>query len=610
MWLAICFRLGELYLPDARVTTVIGLTTVITVFLFVKLGLYRAVIRYLGQQVLVAVTIGVTVSVLALSTLSFLFQASIPRSVPLIYFAMAIVTVGGMRLLMRTLLNRQIRGGNERVIIYGAGSAGLQLANALAQGAEYRPVAFVDDDERKRGTVLQGLRVYRPSSLEHLLRDKSATQILLAIDNITPSQRAKITDRLNKLDVKVQKIPGFADIVSGKANIDELRQIEIEDLLGRDTVQPQKPLLEKSIKGKVVMVTGAGGSIGSELCRQIIQLAPRGLILFEMSEYALYTIDAELKVASKHGIKILPILGTVEDQPHLERVMRQFQVGTVFHAAAYKHVPLVEYNLIPGLRNNVFGTHSVVQAAINTHVKHFLLISTDKAVRPTNFMGATKRMAELIVQAAAARAPQTNFCMVRFGNVLGSSGSVVPLFKRQIEAGGPVTVTHASVTRYFMTIPEAVQLVIQANALSENGEVFVLDMGEPVEILKLAENMVRLAGKSIKDGSHPNGDIEILITGLRPGEKLYEELLLGDNCVGTEHPMITRALEYCLPEDKLEVIMQGLHKACTRLDHRATLATLSEAVPEYHASDTVFDYLDVKAGDNSENVLGFHSREI
>lgn len=605
LWLSFCLRLDELYVPGNRVATAIALTTLVTIILFIRLGLYRAVIRFAGTQLLTTVFIGVSFSVLALAFFGFLLNASIPRSVPFIYFGLAIIAIGGTRFFIRSILTiDQRKASRDRVIIYGAGSAGIQLATALIQGTEYKPVAYVDDDKKKQGTIQQGLRVYKPRNIPKLIERTGASVVLLAISNTTPKRRAQIIEFLSKFEIRVQTIPGFADIVNGNALIEEIRDVEIEELLGRDTVPPAENLLDQCIMGKSVMVTGAGGSIGSELCRQVLARTPKILILFELSEIALYTIEQELRGKSG-STQLIAILGNVQDEDLLRNLMRSYEVATVYHAAAYKHVPIVEHNIIAGLRNNVFGSGAAARAAKDARVENFILISTDKAVRPTNFMGATKRLAEQILQNLALdKSTDTTFSMVRFGNVLGSSGSVVPLFKKQILAGGPVTVTHPEVTRYFMTIPEAVQLVIQASALSKGGDVFVLDMGQSVQISNLAKTMINLMGKSLRSDEEPGGEIEIEYSGLRPGEKLYEELLIGDNCVGTSHPKITRAIESQLDSDQLNTLLIDLKSASENQAHMRVLELMKQAVPEYQSQSGVHDFLFLANGAKN-NVVNF-----
>ena len=493
---------------------------------------------------------------------------------------------------MRTLAHSPNQFGKEPVVIYGAGSSGRQLAQSLMIGSEYNPVAFIDDDSHIQNTVIMGRSVYNPEKLLELVESKNIQRILLAMPQETRAVRSTILKRLELLQVSVLTIPGSADLVSGAAKIDELQEVAIEDLLGREQVDPKASLMAVNITGKVVMVTGAGGSIGSELCRQIIKLKPRRLVLYELSEYALYKIDSELLKtlqASDYSVDIKPIIGTVQRQNRIETVMKQFGVQTVYHAAAYKHVPLVEHNVVEGVRNNVFGTYFAAQAAIEAGVETFVLISTDKAVRPTNVMGASKRLAELTLQALASDTSTTVFCMVRFGNVLGSSGSVVPLFREQIKKGGPVTVTDKDIIRYFMTIPEAAQLVIQAAAMANAGDVYVLDMGDPVKITDLAEKMIHLMGLTVKDKNNGNGDIEIQFTGLRPGEKLYEELLIGDNVKPTAHERIMAANEKYLPWGEMKVLLDELDTACHNFEIEKIKRLLLDAPTGYQPSSDLCD---------------------
>lgn len=536
----------------------------VTILVFIKLGLYRAVLRYITIDVFKTVILGGVVSTISLLFVFFYLQIDLPRSVPFLYFIFLTLLVSGFRLLFRTLLNTN-RSGRTRVIIYGAGESGRQLLTALNQTSDYLAIAFVDDNARLNKSLLHGVTVYSPDRLLDLIERYEAKKILLAIPSASKSRRKEIILGLSDLPCEVLSIPGMLDLVSGKTVIDSLKKVSINDLLGRDPVEPIGELLKADIYNKAVMVTGAGGLIGSELCRQIIFQKPKLLLLFELNEFSLYSIEKELSnllVEENSTIKIIPLLGSIQRKHRLSRVMKTFSIDTIYHAAAYKHVPLVEYNVVEGIRNNIFGTLYCAEAAIEAGVSTFVLISTDKAVRPTNTMGATKRVAELILQALAKTQKNTRFCMVRFGNVLGSSGSVVPLFEQQIRQGGPITLTHQDITRYFMTIPEASQLVIQAGAMGKGGDVFVLDMGESVKIFDLAKRMVRLSGLSIKNESNPNGDIEIKTTGLRPGEKLYEELLIGDMVSGTRHSRIMTAHEVMLGWEQLSNYLSELDQAC------------------------------------------------
>ncbi len=563
----------------------------ITILVFMRLGLYRAVLRYVGFKVLWTVSLGVLLSTMSLVMLAFFMEVPLPRTVSVIYFAFSVLLVGGARLFFRALV---VRGKQQRVavLIYGAGSSGRQLQLALNQGQEYLPVAFVDDDPALVKAVIQGINVYSADSIEKLIENFDIKKILLAMPSAPRSVRQMVINRLEQCPCEVLSIPGMADLVEGHAHIDELKEVSIEDLLGRDAVAPIPELINANISGKRVMVTGAGGSIGSELCRQIIRCKPAKLVLFELSEYGLYAIDKELQeISQQEGlqVEIVPLLGSVQRQHRLQAVMSTFQIQTVYHAAAYKHVPLVEYNVVEGVRNNVFGTLYCAQSAIKAKVETFVLISTDKAVRPTNTMGTTKRLAELVLQSLAAAQRQTRFCMVRFGNVLGSSGSVVPLFRKQIRDGGPLTLTHPDIIRYFMTIPEASQLVLQAGAMGQGGDVFVLDMGEPVKIIDLAHRMIRLSGLKLKSDKYPTGDIEVKITGLRPGEKLFEELLIGEQVEGTAHPRIMKASELMLPWPQLRVFLAELDSACFRFDHEQIRSLLLSMPTGFNPTDGICD---------------------
>ena len=533
---------------------------------FIKLGLYRAVVRYVSIRALGLVLAGVLVSTLWLYALVFLFGVTMPIDAVVNFGLVALLLIGGSRLAMREMYHRMVSRRKTRVMIYGAGSAGRQLAQALINGEQFHPVVFVDDDVTLQRSTILGIPVIDPSHVAEAVRSSHVERILLALPSTSRSVRKQILESLEPLNVRVQTVPGMADMVNGDLAIDALQDVHIEDLLGRDPVDPEPALMQQHIRGKVVLVTGAGGSIGSELCRQIIQQKPAALVLYELSEYGLYSIDNELRaMATRLGldVPIYPMIGTVQRRNRVEAVMKAFKVQTVYHAAAYKHVPLVEFNMVEGVRNNVFGTWHTAEAAIAAGVEQFVLISTDKAVRPTNVMGTTKRLSELVLQGLASRADvSTRFCMVRFGNVLGSSGSVVPLFKRQIAEGGPVTVTHPEITRYFMTIPEAAQLVIQAGTMGTSGSVFVLDMGEPVRIVDLARKMIHLSGLEVRDAENLHGDIEIAFSGLRPGEKLYEELLIGDNVVECAHPRICQAQEAFLPWAEMSELLDALDDAC------------------------------------------------
>ncbi|QTF91391.1 nucleoside-diphosphate sugar epimerase/dehydratase [Halomonas sp. BM-2019] len=560
--------------------------------LFARLGFYRSVIRYMNIKALQSLLIGIASSALLLFLGANLLSVFLPRSACLIYAMLAFISVGGARFAIRMIHMRSLMRYKTRVIIYGAGAAGSQLVNTLRQGAEYTPIAFVDDWRGMRNTLVEGLKVYGPESLANLVHNYGAKRVLLAIPSASRARRQEILRMLEPLQVPVQTLPSMEDVIAGRARLNEIRDVTVEDLLGRDPVPPDQQLLDANIRDKVVLVTGAGGSIGSELCRQVLQQGPRQLLLLEFCEFSLYAIERELQQLvhdQQLPVTVKALLGSVQDRQRLDSVLRTFQVNTIYHAAAYKHVPMVEHNSIQGILNNVFGTLATAQAAIECGVETFVLVSTDKAVRPTNVMGTTKRLAELVCQALAAKQRFTRFTMVRFGNVLGSSGSVVPLFHEQIARGGPVTVTHPEVTRYFMTIPEASQLVIQAGAMGNGGDVFVLDMGTPVKIADLAAEMIRLSGLDVRSEGNPDGDIEIRYTGLRHGEKLFEELLIGENVSKTAHPRIMSANEDYWPWPRLERYLQELGQAIHARQHDVIRELLLSAPAGYAPRDEITD---------------------
>lgn len=593
IWLAVVIRLGTTDVVLTKETVLASLITmIVSIVVFARTGLYRAVVRYMGQQAMLTIIQALTISALVLALSMLLLQCELPRSTPFLYWAFALLFIGGSRLAVRALYNSMTRKRGGKVAIYGAGDSGRQLLNALFHSGQFTPVVFIDDDVSLWGRIINGVKVYPFGELPDLIKSRHIAHVLMALPTIGRARRREIVNQLEELPVSVKTIPRFADLVSGVAQVGDVQDIDIEDLLGRGTVAPDQELLGPCITDKVVMVTGAGGSIGSELCRQIILCQPRELILLDVSEHNLYQINKELtEKISEAGFAfpVVSLLGTVQNQSHLQAIFSEFGVQTVYHAAAYKHVPIVEYNVAEGVSNNVFGTLAAASAAVTTGVEKFVLVSTDKAVRPTNVMGASKRMAELILQSFASICEDTQFSMVRFGNVLGSSGSVVPLFREQIKRGGPVTVTHKDVVRYFMTIPEAAQLVLQAGAMADGGDVFVLDMGEPVKIIDLATRMIHLMGHEVKDAENPNGDIAIEFAGLRPGEKLYEELLVGDSVIGTGHPMIMRAHEEYLPEPVLNGYLAELREACAAHDCDAIQRVLLAAVSGFNAKDGISD---------------------
>jgi FlaA1/EpsC-like NDP-sugar epimerase len=566
-------------------------------FFFSVFGLYRAVVRFMGPRAMTTVVAGVSLSVLVLAIFDrFIASHQLPLSALAIYWALALPYVGGSRFVARFLFLHTGAAGRRasRVAIYGAGNAGARVCAVLLGGPDFDPVAFIDDKKSLQGSNINGIKVYGSDSLPELVRTRRVDRILLAMPSASRRRRREILSQLEPLGLHVQSLPNLSDLIAGKAQITELCDVDVSDLLGRDPVPPKPKLFGSCIRGKCVLVTGAGGSIGSELCRQIVRLAPSRLVLFEMSELALYRIERELEEVAAHeylSVEIVPLLGNAHHRHRVREVLSTFGVQTVYHAAAYKHVPIVEHNVVEGIHNNVISTWYAAEAALETGVETFVLISTDKAVNPANVMGATKRLAELVLQALQERTTNTRFCMVRFGNVLASSGSVVPLFQEQIRRGGPVTVTHPDVIRYFMTIPEAAQLVIQAGSMAKGGDVFVLDMGRPVRIDDLARRLVNLMGLTVRDTNNPDGDIEIEYTGLRTAEKLFEELLIGTNVTGTDHPMIMRAMEHRLGWPRMEQVLNELLVALASFDCHRALALLSEAVAEYEADADIRDYV-------------------
>ncbi|KWU52352.1 hypothetical protein AWV77_05300 [Pseudomonas palleroniana] len=625
LWMAFVVRLGidEMINPVITHLWLFVAAPVIAIPLFVRFGMYRAVMRYFGNDALVAIIKAVSLSSLILGVVVYWYsnhQNLVPRSIVFNYWWLSLIMVGGLRLTMRQYFlgdwfaaaqhmpftSRE--DGLPRVAIYGAGAAGNQLVAALRMGRVMRPVAFIDDDTTISDRVISGLQVYKPKHIQRMIDATGAQEILLAIPSSSRGRRREVLGFLEGFPLHVRSVPGFMDLASGRVKVDDIQEVDIADLLGRDSVPAQDELLEHCVKGQSVLVTGAGGSIGSELCRQILDLKPTTLLLFEHSEFNLYSILSELEqriTRNSLPVKLLPILGSVRDQSKLLDVMKTWHVDTVYHAAAYKHVPIVEHNIAEGVLNNVIGTLNTAQAALQAGASNFVLISTDKAVRPTNVMGSTKRLAELTLQALSreiapvlfgdksnvSRVNKTRFTMVRFGNVLGSSGSVIPLFHKQIKSGGPITVTHPKITRYFMTIPEAAQLVIQAGSMGLGGDVFVLDMGEPVKIVELAEKMIHLSGLSVRSDKNPHGDIAIEFSGLRPGEKLYEELLIGDNVVATPHPMIMSANEDHLPWEFLKVKLSELLAAVDQDDYNRVRQLLRDTVSGYTPDGEIVDWI-------------------
>jgi FlaA1/EpsC-like NDP-sugar epimerase len=613
VWLAFYLRLGEFVALSDTALWAVCASIGIALPIFIVSGLYRAIFRYSGWPALLAVARAVGIyGLLYASVFTAIGVAGVPRTVGIIQPILLLLFVGASRALARIWLGDQYQSilkyaSRPKVLIYGAGTTGRQLAAAMANSHEMQVAGFLDDDDRLHGHVLNGQPIYNPADLNNLATTLHISDVLLAMPSLSRHRRNEILSQVGSARVAVRTLPSVNDLAQGKVSISDLRELDIDDLLGREPVAPNHILLAKNIVGKVVLVTGAGGSIGSELCRQILAVAPAKLLLIEQSEFALYAIHQELeeKLAQRETV-LVPLLASVQDDDRMREILSTWHPDTLYHAAAYKHVPLVEHNPAAGIKNNVLGTLRTAQAAVEAGVADFVLISTDKAVRPTNVMGASKRLAEMALQALAATSPGTKFSMVRFGNVLGSSGSVVPKFRQQIRDGGPITLTHAEVTRYFMTIPEAAQLVIQAGAMAKGGDVFVLDMGQPVKIMDLARRMVELSGLTVKDEEHPEGDIEIAVTGLRPGEKLYEELLIGDNPKPTVHPRIMKAHEDFIAWAEFEAKLNALEMALNVNDVGVIRLMMQQLVAGYTPSDHIVDwvYLEQEAEAQAMGVTG------
>ncbi len=604
VWLAYYLRLGELlsltqpneWVRGAMVATAASIGLAIPIF--IVSGLYRAIFRYSGWPAVVAVVRASSIYGVFYGVIfTFVGVAGVPRTVGIIQPILLLLFVAQSRVLVRLWLGDRYqrilrRGGRAKVLIYGAGNTGRQLALAMTNSAEMQVVGFLDDDEQLHGQVLNGQPIYDSKQLTDLAVSLNIRTVLLAMPRMSRQRRNEVLSQMRTARVSVRTLPSVTDLAQGKLGVSDLRDLDIDDLLGREPVAPSEALLHLNVRHKVVLVTGAGGSIGSELCRQIVSLAPAKLLLIEQSEFALYAIHQELEQKLANStVELIPLLASVQDADRLGEIMTTWRPQTVYHAAAYKHVPLVEHNPSAGIKNNVFGTWCAAQAAIDAEVENFVLISTDKAVRPTNIMGASKRLAEMVLQALSAEVSKTKFSMVRFGNVLGSSGSVVPKFRQQIRDGGPITLTHLEITRYFMTIPEAAQLVIQAGAMAHGGDVFVLDMGESVKIADLARRMVELSGMTVKDDQNPEGEIAIEVTGLRPGEKLYEELLIGDNPERTSHERIMKAHEDYLPWSVLGARLNELKQAMQQNDHLAIRQTMQDLVSGYSPNEQIVDWI-------------------
>jgi FlaA1/EpsC-like NDP-sugar epimerase len=599
VWIAYYLRTSS-WVPLSEVGWQAALFSLLALPIFTVCGMYRTVFRYVSWDALTATVQAVFIyGVIYASIFTAFSVEGVPRTVGIIQPVLLLIFVASVRIFGRHLLTggfsrrRMRKRAKKNVLIYGAGSAGRQLAGAFSESYEAQLVGYIDDDKNLHGSVISGVRVWSSERLEDVVEQLGVAEVYLAIPSASRKRRNQILKSIRAMSVAVRTLPSLMDLADGKVTVNDLRPLEIEDLLGRDAVPPNQSLLDKNIVGKVVLVTGAGGSIGSELCRQIHAIGPATLLLVDASEYALYSVHRELERLQPEGAgkfpELVPLLASVCDESRMRRIFEAWRPETVYHAAAYKHVPLVEHNVVEGVRNNVIGTRVCARLAHSTGATQFVLISTDKAVRPTNMMGASKRLAELVLQAIAAADSRTSFSMVRFGNVLGSSGSVVPLFRQQIAAGGPITVTHREITRFFMTISEAAQLVLQAGAMARGGEVFVLDMGEPVQVVKLARRMVELSGLQVKDDKNPDGDIEIVFTGLRPGEKLYEELLIGNDPVATHHPRVMMATEPFIPLAELDTALAQVEGAIARHDVVAVRDVVSRLVPEYKAAPELVD---------------------
>lgn len=638
MWLAFSFRLDTPHWPEGAQWALYALAPALAVPIFIKFGLYRAIFRYTGLAALITTAQAVLVYGIALFASILLMQQwgiiGLPRTTGILQPLIFLLLVGGSRAIARFWLAGlagKNRRATRRLLIYGAGNAGVQTASAIGNAAQYALMGFLDDEPSKYGRTINGIPVFQPKDTPGLISRLGITDILLALPSVSRERRNQIIQSLCSLPIHIRTLPGLSDLASGRVSVQDFQELEIEDLLGREPVTPDTTSLSRKLLGQVVLVTGAGGSIGSELCRQIVNERPARLLLVDQNEFGLYSIHQELSglcIRSQLTTEVTPLLGSVMNHRRMDEICRAYKPSTIYHAAAYKHVPMVEHNPAEGIANNVFGTLCLARAALENQVAHFVLISTDKAVRPTNLMGASKRVAELILQALAnaqtvifsdlggspvndANLPtnQTRFVMVRFGNVLGSSGSVVPLFRKQLELGGPLTVTHPEVTRYFMTVSEAVQLVLQAGVMAEGGEVFVLDMGEPVRIVDLAKRMIALSGLTLRDDAHPHGDIEVVFSGLRPGEKLFEELLIGENPLPTSHPRIMRAREDFVAWPELAAKLSDLDEAVRSNDVVAMKGLLRTLVSGAQLTEKTFDHISLAQeflADESDVMIDSH----
>jgi len=595
LYFSLSIRINSLFQVTADSLIIIFTTPIFAIPILYIFGQYSSLTRFTGIKAAFSSLLAMTVFSFILFFMLLIIQPqTMPVNFILIFWMTSIFILHNARFLIKWSLT--LTSDKDNILIYGAGSAGRQLASALFDSNKYQPIAIIDHDTSIEGKTIGSLNIISPRKIAKIIKKKNIKEIFLAMPSISRSDTTTILNDLKNHPVKIRVLPSLTEIAEGKVVVSDLKEVKIEDLLHREIVQPDQNLLIQDINNKSILVTGAGGSIGSELCRQIIKLKPSRLVLFDISEASLYLIERELREYNS-GIKILAMIGNVTRKNRLDYILNNYEIDTIYHAAAYKHVPLVEKNTIPGIRCNIFGTLALIQAAIHANVESFVFISTDKAVRPTNVMGATKRFAELILQSIAkedlidGQKRKTRISMVRFGNVLGSSGSVVPLFRRQIKEGGPITVTNAKVIRYFMTIPEAAQLVIQAGSMGIDGDIFLLDMGEPIQVLDLAKDMIRLSGMTINDDQNPEGDIKISFTGLRPGEKLYEELLIDEKSVATKHDKIMRAEEKGIEWDELEICISKLEQAIVESDFNKIREIFLNTVSGYNPEEKINEYL-------------------
>ena len=597
VWISFYLRLGDLVSLSERGLNALFFAVILSVPIFISFGLYKAIFRYSGLYTIFVVSKAISIyGILFISIISFIGIEGVPRTIGLIQPLLLWILIISWRIIFKNIFIKfisfnSLNNNVSRALVYGAGIAGRQLVRAIQESTDIVIKGFLDDDVNQQGCLIDGKKIFPPKDLEFLIKRKNINLILLALPSISKSERSKIILNLSNYKIAIRTIPSISDLAKGKSLITDFLDLNIDDLLGRIEVEPNKELMRKNILSKTIMVTGAGGSIGSELCKQIIECKPKQILLLEISEYALYKIHSDLEKININKINLVPLIASVQDQKRIEEIISIWKPVTIYHAAAYKHVPLVEHNLVEGLKNNLFGTFNIAKIALMYEVENFVFISTDKAVRPTNFMGATKRISEISLQALNHNnSSNTKFSIVRFGNVLDSSGSVIPKFREQIKNGGPITLTHPKITRYFMTITEAAQLVIQAGSMAKGGDVFLLDMGEPIRIYQLATRMIELSGKSIKNKQNPKGDIEIKIIGLRPGEKLYEELLLSDLPIKTKHPKIFKSKEPFIEIDKLIKEMNNLKKLIEENDLNNIIEKLKTLVPDYKPSSEIVDY--------------------